>query len=233
MTTGRAAYCRFSSWRAVRPSMPGRGISRRTKSGGPAATNFRADSPSGAVSTSKPSSARMPATVWRIWGSSSTTRMVPGIGLPAYRQVNDEFSSLRLVVFHVNMPLVFHENGLDNGQPQPGAPPLGGKIRLKNAGLVRLGGAAAGVGHHQAHPLRRSLFFGGQGNAAGLWNGGQGIIHQVQEHPFDFLHLIADDLGTLIKNLAVIGEMPQVTAPEALRGQFNGGERVFYFMGDP
>src|SRR4030042_2547564 len=192
MTTGRKGYWRFSRSRTSRPSIPGRAMSSSTRSGASSPTRFRAAAPCGAVKTSKPSSCRMPDTTCRIWGSSSTTSSVVVIGGPVHGDFDDKPGASGDVVLHPDPALVVRHDGIDDGQAQAGAAPLGGEVGLKDPHLVPVRHPFAGIADGELHPVLSPVASDGHRDGAGPGDGGQGVVQQVEAPPFHLLPVQED-----------------------------------------
>src|SRR5260370_31726974 len=100
----------------------------------------------------------MPRSVWRMSCSSSTTRMLctarlRSSHLAGERQLDDEFGSGGMVLFHSDGAVVVLYNAPHNGQPQASAALLGGKVRKEEFFLHFPIAPVPGIGHRDLPPI--------------------------------------------------------------------------------
>src|SRR5438309_3336957 len=166
------AWLRMRSTSSM-PSISGIHTSTIASRGAACWSSSRARRPSGASSTSKPSSASTPRSVCRMFSSSSTTRIVsdiphlhptlragvrPVLGAggelrraPADRKLEDETAAAREVVPHADEPVVVRDDGGHDGEPEPGAVGLGREVGLEQPRLHLRRHARAVVGDLEPH----------------------------------------------------------------------------------
>src|SRR5438876_712097 len=145
------AWLRMRSTSSM-PSISGIHTSTIASRGAACRSSSRARRPSGASSTSKPSSASTPRSVCRMFSSSSTTRIVsdiphlhPTLGAgvrsvlgaggelrraPLNRKLEDEAAAAREVVPHADEPAVVRDDRGHDREPEAGALGLGREVGL-------------------------------------------------------------------------------------------------------
>src|SRR5439155_1368706 len=174
------AWLRMRSTSSM-PSISGIHTSTIASRGAACRSSSRARRPSGASSTSKPSSASTPRSVCRMFSSSSTTRIVsdiphlhPTLGAgvrsvlgaggelrraPLNRKLEDEAAAAREVVPHADEPAVVRDDRGHDREPEAGALGLGRELVHQRLQLVDLldDGARALVEHRAVGAEARGI----------------------------------------------------------------------------
>ena len=187
MITGREGYWRFSSLSTSRPSRPGRAMSRSTRSGAVSRHQFQGGLPVRGGEHLKALVLEDARHHLEDLGFVVNYQQRCRHNRPVHGKFNNKFGAPGEVVFHPDMALVFRHDGIDDGQAQAGAAPLGGEVGLKDPHLVPVRDAAAGVGHGEFHSAVGRMSPQRDGDRPGPVDGGQGVVQQIEEQP---LHLL-------------------------------------------